>query len=159
MSQVNLRIGGRSYHVACADGEEAHLTRLASTVDEKVRQMQDSRTLQEAQSLLFAALLLADELHDARTESDEDPVDLRQRMKSLENEAAAARRKASELALELDALRAERDAIANDLSRSRLVDSPRDPLVSEENLAPRLEHLAQLIEKCADALEEKRPTS
>ena len=61
MSTVALRIGGKNYTVACADGEEAHLAKLGAMVDAKLRQMEGNLAPQEAQNLLFAALLLADE--------------------------------------------------------------------------------------------------
>lgn len=64
MSNVSLQIGGRSYSVACAAGEEDHVVRLGRLIDEKVQSMGGGHT--EARQLLFAALILADELHEAR---------------------------------------------------------------------------------------------
>ncbi len=64
MSEISLSVGGRRYRIACADGEEAHVARLAETVDAKLRQMGSSRAPSDAQNLLLAALLLADELDD-----------------------------------------------------------------------------------------------
>ncbi len=66
MSNVTLSISGRSYVIACAEGEEAHVLRLGQTIDRKVAEMGDNGGLGEARKLLFAALLLADELHEAR---------------------------------------------------------------------------------------------
>ncbi|MCB2046278.1 MAG: cell division protein ZapA [Novosphingobium sp.] len=66
MSNVTLRIGGRSYTVACAEGEEAHITRLGRMVDEKLTDLPSGGGNNELRSLLFASLILADELHDAR---------------------------------------------------------------------------------------------
>ncbi len=64
MSNVNLSIGGRSYTVACAAGEEAHVTSLGRLIDEKVQSIGTGHN--EIRQLLFAALILADELHEAR---------------------------------------------------------------------------------------------
>lgn len=64
MSNVTLSIGGRDYTVACAEGEEAHVTALGWMIDQKVQTM--GGTQNEPRQLLFAALLLADELHDAQ---------------------------------------------------------------------------------------------
>ena len=155
MSQVTLRIGGRSYTVACADGEEAHLARLGGMVDEKFRQMEGNLAPQEAQNLLFAAILLADELHDARAAAGEDPVQLRARLDELERQSADASRARDEIALERDALRAERDALANDLANIKSAAGGQNPLFTSPDLAPKLEELAGLIEKCADTLEGK----
>ncbi len=65
MSNVSLQIGGRSYTVACAAGEEAHVEQLGRLIDDKARELGAS-SHNEVRLLLFAALLLADELHDAR---------------------------------------------------------------------------------------------
>ncbi len=65
MSNVTLQIGGRAYTVACADGEEAHIHALGATIAEKVQAM-GTAGQSEPRQLLFAALLLADELHEAR---------------------------------------------------------------------------------------------
>lgn len=63
MSNVTVQIGGRGYIVACAEGEEAHVERLGNLIDDKIRDM-SSAGHNEVRLLLFAALLLADELHD-----------------------------------------------------------------------------------------------
>lgn len=66
MSNVNLSIGGRSFTVACAEGEEDHVTGLGRMIDEKLSAMGDMSVQNESRMLLFAALLLADELHEAQ---------------------------------------------------------------------------------------------
>lgn len=70
MAQMKLEIGGRSFMVTCQDGEESHLTRLAAMVDGKARESGDPAGLNESRMLLFTSLLLADELHTARTAQD-----------------------------------------------------------------------------------------
>jgi len=65
MSNVTLQIGGRSYIVACAAGEEAHVERLGQLIDGKARELGPS-SHNEVRLLLFAALVLADDLHEAR---------------------------------------------------------------------------------------------
>lgn len=64
MSNVALQIGGRSYTVACAAGEEEHVAGLGRLIDGKVQSMGGGHN--EVRQLLFAALLLADELHETR---------------------------------------------------------------------------------------------
>lgn len=66
MSDVKLSVGGRNYTVACADGQEDHVQRLAAVVDGKLGSMGTNLSSNEAKNLLFAALLLADELDEAR---------------------------------------------------------------------------------------------
>ena len=67
MSNVTLSIAGRNFTVACAAGEESHVLGLGSMIDGKLSAMGELSTQSESRMLLFAALLLADELHDAAT--------------------------------------------------------------------------------------------
>ena len=66
MSNVNLDIAGRRYTVACAAGEEAHIEMLGASIDAKLANTPAMTGQSEQRTLLFAALLLADELHEAR---------------------------------------------------------------------------------------------
>ncbi len=68
MATVDIDIAGRSYPVACRDGEEAHLRSLAATVDRKAREAANALgNMGETRQFLFASLLLADELKEARS--------------------------------------------------------------------------------------------
>ena len=67
MSDVTLKVGGRKYTVACQDGQEEHIERLAGVIDNKLSTMGANLSSQEAKNLLFAALLLADELDEAQS--------------------------------------------------------------------------------------------
>jgi cell division protein ZapA len=65
MAEVRLSIASREYIVTCNDGEESRLQALGAMVDEKAREAGGpSGGLNESRLLLFAALLLADKLHD-----------------------------------------------------------------------------------------------
>ena len=66
MSEVRLSVGGKAYVLACADGQEEHVARLGALVDAKLNEFGPNRAPQEAQNLLFAALLIAEDLHQAR---------------------------------------------------------------------------------------------
>jgi len=68
MSNVTLSIGGRAYTVACADGEEAHVAGLGKMIDAKIAAMDATASQHESRALLFAALLLADEVHEAKAD-------------------------------------------------------------------------------------------
>ena len=65
MSNVTLRIGGRDYTMACAEGEEEHVSGLGRLIDSKLQTLAGNAGMSETRQLLFAALLLADELHEA----------------------------------------------------------------------------------------------
>jgi cell division protein ZapA len=65
MSNVVLSIGGRTFSVSCADGEERHIETLGKVIDRKVHALGGSAGQNEVRMLLYAALVLADELHEA----------------------------------------------------------------------------------------------
>ncbi len=67
MAQINVDVNGRPYAVGCEDGQEAHLQELAKVFDRQVREVsQDMGQLGDTRLFLMGALLLADELLDAR---------------------------------------------------------------------------------------------
>jgi len=68
MASVEVEIAARKYSVACRDGEEEHLRSVAAIVDGKAQDAAAALgSLSEARQLLFASLLLADELKDHRS--------------------------------------------------------------------------------------------
>ena len=67
MASVDLEIAGRRYSIACRDGEEAHLLEVGAIVDGKAQDAAGALgKMSEARQLLFASLLLADELKEKR---------------------------------------------------------------------------------------------
>ena len=74
MAEIDVIIAGRPYKVACRDGEEETLRAAARLVDAKSREaLEGLGTLSEARQLLFAGLLLADQLIDQRPEAAAPP--------------------------------------------------------------------------------------
>jgi cell division protein ZapA len=67
MASVELEIAARKYAIACRDGEEDHLRSVAAIVHRKAREAETALgSLGESRQLLFASLLLADELKEIR---------------------------------------------------------------------------------------------
>ncbi|HVF36523.1 MAG TPA: cell division protein ZapA [Sphingomicrobium sp.] len=67
MAEVELIIAGRPYKVACRNGEEETLRKAGALVDAKSREaLAGLGTLSESRQLLFAALLLADQIVDGK---------------------------------------------------------------------------------------------
>ena len=63
MAEVDLIIAGRPYKVACRSGEEDNLRAAARLVDAKSREaLAGLGTLSESRQLLFASLLIADQM-------------------------------------------------------------------------------------------------
>ena len=76
MAEVDLTIAGRPYRVACRAGEEDSLRAAAAMVDAKSREaLAGLGTMSEARQLLFASLLLADQLVDQRGPEAAPPPD------------------------------------------------------------------------------------
>ena len=67
MAEVELTIAGRAYRVACRTGEEDSLRAAGALVDAKSKEaIAGLGTLSESRQLLFASLLLADQIVDGR---------------------------------------------------------------------------------------------
>lgn len=67
MAKVRIEVGGRLYDVACRDGGEERLQMLSHIVDARAADV--VRSLgpgNESRELVLTALLLADELEEAR---------------------------------------------------------------------------------------------
>jgi cell division protein ZapA len=152
MSTVTLSIGPKSYTVACADGQEAHIRALGAMIAEKYAQLGSARAPLEAQNLLFAALFLADELAEARKRIGETPASvpdtaeldtLRETVTKLEAELATAQEAAARPA----------PAATPDVPQSDLFGGASTGSAADEDLVQRLEALAAHIEASAAALE------
>ena len=67
MASIDVEIGARRYAIACREGEQDHLRAVAALVDTKAAEAAAALgALGEARQLLFASLLLADELKERR---------------------------------------------------------------------------------------------
>jgi cell division protein ZapA len=71
MPLVNVMVNSRAYTIACDEGEEEHLKELAAHVDGKVKELLGSvGQVGDQKLLLMAAVLITDELFDARARLD-----------------------------------------------------------------------------------------
>lgn len=81
MAHVQVTIAGRSYRMACGDGEEGHLQELAAGLDGKVSELRAAfGEIGDMRLHVMAALTVADEL-----------AEMRRRVSALEQEVAAMR--------------------------------------------------------------------
>ena len=79
MSQVNVTINGRQFRMACDDGQEGRLKRLAQDLDQRIEALRKTHgEIGDARLTIMAALTLADELSD-----------IAGRLKSVEQEFAS----------------------------------------------------------------------
>lgn len=67
MPQVTVNIAGKTYRMACADGEENHLEGLARLLDGRISQMRESfGEIGDMRLQVMAALTIADEVSELR---------------------------------------------------------------------------------------------
>lgn len=64
MAEVNLAIDGRSYPIACDDGQERRVQQLGSYVDQRMKEVAIAGANNKTQALVLASLVLADEVFD-----------------------------------------------------------------------------------------------
>jgi cell division protein ZapA len=78
MAHVSVTINGRQYRMACEDGQEAHLLRLAKDLDLRIEELRGRfGEIGDTRLIVMAAITIADEL-----------VEAGKRMRQLENELA-----------------------------------------------------------------------
>ena len=66
MSHVSVTINGRQYRMACEDGQEGHLMRLARDLDQRIDQLRSRfGEIGDMRLTVLAALTVADELVEA----------------------------------------------------------------------------------------------
>jgi cell division protein ZapA len=67
MPQVSVTIAGKTYRMACAEGEEGHLEDLAAAYDTRIEQMRTSfGEIGDLRLHVMAAIAQADELHETK---------------------------------------------------------------------------------------------
>lgn len=98
MTQVRIKIGPRTYSIACGPGDEEKVERFGRLIDENYAKLGTARAAQEADNLVFAALFMADELDEARTAINNASLEigeLKQKLQRAEDDAANALKKAA----------------------------------------------------------------
>jgi cell division protein ZapA len=66
MAHVTVTINDRQYRMACEDGQEGHLTRLATDLNRRVEQLRGNfGEIGDSRLLVMAALTVSDELSEA----------------------------------------------------------------------------------------------
>ncbi|WP_430913933.1 cell division protein ZapA [Methylobacterium sp. sgz302541] len=81
MPQINVTIDGKTYRMACGDGEEEHLGSLAAGLDARISEMRRAfGEIGDMRLQVMAAITIADELSETR-----------RRIAAIEAETAALR--------------------------------------------------------------------
>ena len=66
MGDITLQIDGRSYPVACDDGQEDRVFHLGGYVDQRIKEVSDAAAGSKSQAMMLTSLLLADEVFDLK---------------------------------------------------------------------------------------------
>jgi cell division protein ZapA len=129
MPEVEITIGGRSFDVACQEGEEQYLHAAAKMLDNEAQVLaQQVGRIPEARMLLMAGLMLAD-----KTAGLED------KLRETEDRAAA----------HLSELRMLKDAPPPQPERIEVPVVPTEVTESLQEIAARAEALARDVEEKA----------
>ena len=103
MNHVNVTINGRQYRMACEEGQETRLLRLAESLEARIESLRGRfGEIGDARLTVMAALTVCDELSDAGN-----------RIRALEEELAALR---DVRAAAADRAKATQIAVANALN-------------------------------------------
>ncbi|WP_411890478.1 cell division protein ZapA [Yoonia sp. SDW83-1] len=94
MPQVEIAIGGRSFEVACQDGEEHFLHSAAAMLDAEAAHLSEQiGRMPEARMLLMAGLMLADKtagLEDKVREAEAEAAKMRAQIETMQAQPAPA---------------------------------------------------------------------
>jgi cell division protein ZapA len=109
MSHINVTLNGRQYRMACEEGQEARLLKLAENLETRIQSLRGKfGEIGDARLTVMAALTVCDELLDANNRIH----NLEEELEALRNVrvAAADRAKATQTAV-ANALNAAADRI------------------------------------------------
>lgn len=162
MADVRLSIAGRFYDVNCSDGQEERLIGLGAVLDEKARKIVGTT---EVRQFLYSALVLADELQEARSntpKADPEKDALRAEIVAAtarEQELMAALAKTEKQVEALELAKAEqrqwleKAVDAAEAAEARAASQASARQASPEH-ATALAQIADRIEKLADQFEQ-----
>ena len=140
MTELEISIGGRIFSVACDNEEQEKVKEAAALLNEEADSIQSQLgRLPESKMLLLSALMIADRLVDAETESkkfkekSEDLSDLKKKNQELEQHRNA---------LQSDCLKLESlvEKMLDKLERlSNFSDNKSEIILTDENATQQIE--------------------
>jgi cell division protein ZapA len=125
MPQVSVTINGRQFRMACEDGEEAHLQRLAEDLDTRITRLRARfGEIGDTRLTVMAALTIADELWEMREKLQR----LEPELATLQDASAASADRTqtthAAVAAALNAAAERIETITRQLNQSMPEDSP-----------------------------------
>jgi cell division protein ZapA len=86
MAQVTVLVDGKSYRLACDDGQEGHLVGLAAVVDGKLKDLKGHvGEIGDLRLMVMTSIMLADQTHEFR----ERLAAIEAKLGAIESDAAA----------------------------------------------------------------------
>ena len=123
MSHINVTINGRQYRMACEEGQEVRLLKLAENLQQRVESLRGKfGEIGDARLTVMAALTACDELVDAsaRIRSLEEEVEQLRNARTAATDRARATQTAVSNALNAAAERIERTTQVHNRTIARL---------------------------------------
>jgi cell division protein ZapA len=94
MAQVNIVVNGRTYRMACEDGEEDHVTQLGDRFNEAINELRGVLgEIGDQRLMVMAGILMTDRLGDAE-----------QKLKKAEQEIQSLKDNRTDAAMRIDGL-------------------------------------------------------
>jgi cell division protein ZapA len=91
VGQIGVTVNGRNYPIACDDGQEEHVTRLAAYIDKRAAELAATvGPVGESRLLVMIGLLVADELSEAYDEVERLQNEVRDAGETIRTQAATA---------------------------------------------------------------------
>ena len=140
MTELEISIGGRIFSVACDNEEQEKVKESAALINEEADSIQSQLgRLPESKMLLLSALMIADRLVDAETESkkfkekSEDLSDLKKKNQELEQHRNALQSDYKKLESLVEKMLAKLELV------SKFSDKKSDIFLADENSTQQIE--------------------
>jgi cell division protein ZapA len=119
MSHVSVTINGRQYRMACDDGQEEHLARMASELDQRIERLRASfGEIGDMRLTVMAALLISDELGEASQRLHQCETELNELRGAREDAAQRMQKANGAIAAALDSAAARIENLTDSLNQA-----------------------------------------
>lgn len=117
MAQVTVNIDGKAYRMACEEGQEEHLTELASRFDRYVNHLKAQfGEIGDLRLTVMSGIMVMDELYEVQRRMRGLEAELETLKKTRDNALSKAEKTDSDLAAAIEQVTGRIEAIAQKLS-------------------------------------------
>ena len=123
MAQVTISVMGRTYRMACEDGQEGHLSGLAASFEKIIGELRGSfGEIGDQRLMVMAAILIMDRLRDAEERLERAGHDLRDVRESRRDTVARMESMEENVAILLESAAERIEALARRIVRNASAD-------------------------------------